>query len=160
MCIYCTTHPVVVVCVANINLSLCLACVVLYCAACRVILCKGLDYPPTYPRPVMSTLPLQLPLCEPQTEKTELEVWKKACLLCLTFSLPFLPLSLPPGSVPTASPSQGSVCTANRQHSDQVPRPTLCSESISSHGRPCMCVSSVQGFFFRKYHEGRVDTGK
>ena len=41
---------------------------------CRVILCKGLDYPPVYPLPVMTTLPVSLPLCDPQTEKSEIEV--------------------------------------------------------------------------------------
>lgn len=41
---------------------------------CRVILCKGMDYPAVLPRPVMSTLPLTVPLCDPQSEKTRIEV--------------------------------------------------------------------------------------
>ena len=40
----------------------------------RVILCKGLVYPPVHPRPVMTTIPLTIPLCEPNTEKTNIEV--------------------------------------------------------------------------------------
>ena len=40
----------------------------------RVILCKGLDYPPVHPRPVMTTIPLTFPLCDPKTEKTNIEV--------------------------------------------------------------------------------------
>ena len=40
----------------------------------RVILCKGLVYPPVHPRPVMTTIPLTVPLCEPNTEKTNIEV--------------------------------------------------------------------------------------
>jgi hypothetical protein len=44
------------------------------CFVYRGILCKGLEYPPVQPRPVMVSLPLQLPLCEPQLERTEHEV--------------------------------------------------------------------------------------
>lgn len=40
----------------------------------RGILCKGLEYPPVHPKPVMSSLALKLPLCEMNTEKAELEV--------------------------------------------------------------------------------------
>ncbi len=40
----------------------------------RAILCKGLNYPPVHPKPVMSTLSLKLPLCEVNTEKSQLEV--------------------------------------------------------------------------------------
>ena len=48
--------------------------VILSLSQCRVILCKGMDYPAVLPRPVMSSLSLQVPLCEPQTEKTDTEV--------------------------------------------------------------------------------------
>ena len=47
----------------------------------RVILCKGMDYPPVQPRPIMSTLPLFVPLCEPQTEKSNIEVTNKYSML-------------------------------------------------------------------------------
>ena len=50
----------------------------------RVILCNGLNYPPVQPHPVMSTLSLSLPLCDPQTEKTTVEV---TILLTTTSSL-------------------------------------------------------------------------
>lgn len=44
----------------------------------RCILCKGSHYPPTTPRPVITEVSLRLPLCEPETEKTEkeLKLWK------------------------------------------------------------------------------------
>uniref|UniRef100_T1IPQ7 Uncharacterized protein n=1 Tax=Strigamia maritima TaxID=126957 RepID=T1IPQ7_STRMM len=35
--------------------------------------CKGSKYPPTLPRPIMTPVPLQLPLCELNTEKGQLE---------------------------------------------------------------------------------------
>jgi chromosome transmission fidelity protein 4 len=40
----------------------------------RCILCKGLTYPTTLPRPVATTLPLNIPVCEQSTEKGQLEV--------------------------------------------------------------------------------------
>ena len=40
----------------------------------RAILCKGLDYPPVQPKPVMNTLQLHLPLCDANTDKSSLEV--------------------------------------------------------------------------------------
>ena len=40
----------------------------------RCILCKEQNYPLTHPKPVMSSLPLKVPLCEPQLESSELEV--------------------------------------------------------------------------------------
>eukprot|EP00731_Ephydatia_muelleri_P022174 Em0014g765a len=39
----------------------------------RCILCKEHNYPPIHPKPVMSSLPLKIPLCESQLESTELE---------------------------------------------------------------------------------------
>lgn len=44
----------------------------------RCILCKGSRFPPTLPRPVMGRLPLQLPLCELNTEKSlyEEKLWR------------------------------------------------------------------------------------
>ena len=47
---------------------------VINCYYHRVILCKGLDYPPVHPRPLMTTLSLTLPLCDSETEKSEIEV--------------------------------------------------------------------------------------
>ena len=40
----------------------------------RAVLCKGLLFPLVHPRPVMTGLPLQLPLCEHNSEQTQLEV--------------------------------------------------------------------------------------
>ena len=40
----------------------------------RVVLCKGMNYPPVHPRPVMSNISLSIPLCDLQTEKSEVEV--------------------------------------------------------------------------------------
>ena len=40
----------------------------------RAVLCKGLQFPLIHPRPVMTGLPLQLPLCEHNSEQTQLEV--------------------------------------------------------------------------------------
>ena len=40
----------------------------------RCILCKAATYPSTVPRPVATVLPLQIPLCEVDTDKTSLEV--------------------------------------------------------------------------------------
>ena len=48
----------------------------------RVILCKGMDYPAVLPRPVMSSLSLQVPLCEPQTDKTDTEVHVAIIIVC------------------------------------------------------------------------------
>lgn len=39
----------------------------------RCIPCKGSRYPPTLPRPAVSVLPFQLPLCEMHTEKSQYE---------------------------------------------------------------------------------------
>nr|XP_054758246.1 WD repeat and HMG-box DNA-binding protein 1-like [Lytechinus pictus] len=39
----------------------------------RCISCKGTPFPPTLPRPTVSILPLQLPLCELNTEKGQME---------------------------------------------------------------------------------------
>ena len=41
---------------------------------CRCVLCPGASYPPTLPRPLVSSLPLQMPVCEVGTEKGQLEV--------------------------------------------------------------------------------------
>ncbi|KAJ8681513.1 hypothetical protein QAD02_017305 [Eretmocerus hayati] len=44
----------------------------------RCILCKGSHYPPTTPRPIVMEVPLTIPLCEPESEKSEKEakVWQ------------------------------------------------------------------------------------
>ena len=47
---------------------------------CRCIHCKGLPYPPTYPRSVITSLPIHLPLCNPAAEKTKLELKMMALL--------------------------------------------------------------------------------
>lgn len=39
----------------------------------RCILCKGADHPSLHPRPVMMTLPLQVPLCDVSSERGKLE---------------------------------------------------------------------------------------
>ena len=39
----------------------------------RCILCKGVDHPSLHPRPVMMTLPLQVPLCDVSSERGKLE---------------------------------------------------------------------------------------
>ncbi|XP_030855672.1 WD repeat and HMG-box DNA-binding protein 1 isoform X2 [Strongylocentrotus purpuratus] len=39
----------------------------------RCIACKGAPFPPTLPRPTVTILPLQLPLCELNTEKGQME---------------------------------------------------------------------------------------
>ncbi|XP_064600556.1 WD repeat and HMG-box DNA-binding protein 1-like [Liolophura sinensis] len=39
----------------------------------RCIMCKGSKFPPTLPRPMVSVLPYQLPLCELSTEKSQYE---------------------------------------------------------------------------------------
>ena len=60
----------------------------------RVILCKGLVYPPVHPRPVMTTIPLTIPLCESNTEKTNIEVSLTAHLDEVVISLSLLRLSV------------------------------------------------------------------
>lgn len=52
----------------------------------RCILCKGSYYPMTTPRPTVLEIPLKLPFCEPDAEKTGFEdtFWR------LIFSLPIL----------------------------------------------------------------------
>ena len=47
--------------------------VLLLCVTFRCILCKGQDYPPLHPRPVMMAIPLKVPVCEPETEKGKIE---------------------------------------------------------------------------------------
>ena len=42
----------------------------------RCIQCKGAAFPPTLPRPSVTVLPLQLPLCDLTTEKGQMEVCK------------------------------------------------------------------------------------
>jgi chromosome transmission fidelity protein 4 len=44
----------------------------------RCILCKGSHYPLTTPRPIVAEIPLIIPLCEPESEKSEKEakVWQ------------------------------------------------------------------------------------
>lgn len=44
----------------------------------RCILCKSSHYPPTTPRPIVSEIPLVIPLCEPDSEKSGIEakVWQ------------------------------------------------------------------------------------
>ncbi|XP_008217215.1 WD repeat and HMG-box DNA-binding protein 1 [Nasonia vitripennis] len=44
----------------------------------RCILCKGSHYPPTTPRPIVTEIPLIIPLCDPESEKSEKEakVWQ------------------------------------------------------------------------------------
>ncbi|KPJ08679.1 WD repeat and HMG-box DNA-binding protein 1 [Papilio machaon] len=39
----------------------------------RVILCRGTSYPLTVPRPIVTEIPLQIPLCELDTEKSQYE---------------------------------------------------------------------------------------
>ncbi|XP_047354511.1 WD repeat and HMG-box DNA-binding protein 1 isoform X1 [Vespa velutina] len=39
----------------------------------RCVLCKGSYYPATTPRPIIIEIPLKIPLCEPESEKTEKE---------------------------------------------------------------------------------------
>ncbi|XP_014482710.1 PREDICTED: WD repeat and HMG-box DNA-binding protein 1 [Dinoponera quadriceps] len=39
----------------------------------RCILCKGGFYPSTTPRPIVTEVPLSMPLCEPESERTEKE---------------------------------------------------------------------------------------
>lgn len=39
----------------------------------RCVLCKGARYPPTIPRPNMALLDIQLPMCDPGNEKSQLE---------------------------------------------------------------------------------------
>ncbi|XP_025153504.1 WD repeat and HMG-box DNA-binding protein 1 isoform X2 [Harpegnathos saltator] len=39
----------------------------------RCILCKGGFYPPTTPRPIVTEVPFSVPLCEPESERTEKE---------------------------------------------------------------------------------------
>jgi len=39
----------------------------------RCILCKGSYYPPTTPRPVIVEVPLSIPLCELECDKSEKE---------------------------------------------------------------------------------------
>ncbi|XP_023235123.1 WD repeat and HMG-box DNA-binding protein 1-like [Centruroides sculpturatus] len=48
----------------------------------RCIPCKGSRYPPTLPRPAVTVLPFQLPLCEQQTDKGqyEEEFWRISLL--------------------------------------------------------------------------------
>lgn len=44
----------------------------------RCILCKGSHYPLTAPRPIVGEVPLKLPLCEPDSEKSinEAKLWQ------------------------------------------------------------------------------------
>ncbi|XP_033334142.2 WD repeat and HMG-box DNA-binding protein 1 isoform X2 [Megalopta genalis] len=44
----------------------------------RCVLCKGSHYPPTAPRPVITEISLDPPVCEPESEKSEkeLKLWK------------------------------------------------------------------------------------
>lgn len=44
----------------------------------RCILCKSGHYPPTTPRPIVTEIPLIVPLCEPESEKSghEAKVWQ------------------------------------------------------------------------------------
>ena len=60
---------------------------VIYCTVYytyRVVLCKGMNYPPVHPRPVMSNISLSIPLCDLQTEKSEVEVSHYLCTkLCI-----------------------------------------------------------------------------
>lgn len=39
----------------------------------RGVLCKGISFPSVHPKPVMTVLPLHLPLCDPLSERTQLE---------------------------------------------------------------------------------------
>ena len=65
----------------------------------RAILCKGLDYPPVQPKPVMNTLQFHLPLCDANTDKSSLEVstifhlkaFLEGCIYLLWFC-PYCPL--------------------------------------------------------------------
>ena len=67
----------------------------------RCILCKGSYYPPTNPRPILHEIPLTIPLCEPDSEKSEKEakVWqlgsnpeeeKEAVLMLIAVSILFI----------------------------------------------------------------------
>jgi hypothetical protein len=48
-----------------------------------------MDYPPVQPRPIMSTLPLFIPLCDPKTERTDLESqYLEQLLVCPLGSAP------------------------------------------------------------------------
>ena len=49
----------------------------------RCVLCKGSTYPTTLPRPVLTTVPIVMPLCEMGTEKSQLEVNDKKLNLIL-----------------------------------------------------------------------------
>ena len=40
----------------------------------RAVLCKSSRYPATLPRPALSVIPLMVPLCDTDTEKTAIEV--------------------------------------------------------------------------------------
>lgn len=44
----------------------------------RCVLCKGSLYPPTTPSPIQIEIPLELPMCEPDTVKSQMEakLWK------------------------------------------------------------------------------------
>jgi len=64
--------------------------VILYgCGYCRCVHCKGLPYPPTYPRPIVTSLPVHLPLCNPTSDRTSYEVhiiiWLHEEHLCFGF---------------------------------------------------------------------------
>jgi len=39
----------------------------------RCILCKGSNFPTTLPRPIPTTIPFQIPICEAQTDKAKIE---------------------------------------------------------------------------------------
>lgn len=49
----------------------------------RAVLCRGAYYPPTTPLPIVSELPFQLPFCEMETEKSQIEetLWRSQLVL-------------------------------------------------------------------------------
>lgn len=49
----------------------------------RAVLCRGAFYPPTNPLPVVSEIPFQLPFCEMETEKSQIEenLWRSQLML-------------------------------------------------------------------------------
>lgn len=44
----------------------------------RCILCKGSHYPHTTPRPIVTEVPLTIPLCDPESIKSqqEAQIWR------------------------------------------------------------------------------------